>query len=38
LCNRLVVCKDCNFCTPEKRQERLHETKEAMKDEYERFR
>jgi radical SAM protein with 4Fe4S-binding SPASM domain len=34
-CNRLVVCKDCNVCTPEKRQERLYEMKEAMKNEYE---
>ena len=34
-CNRLVMCKDCNVCTPEKRQERLYEMKEAMKNEYE---
>ena len=36
-CNRLVVCKDCNVCTPEKRQERLYEMKEAMKNEYESY-
>ena len=32
--NRLVMCKKYN-CTPEYRQERLHETTEGMKNEYE---
>jgi radical SAM protein with 4Fe4S-binding SPASM domain len=34
--NRLVMCKKYN-CTPEYRQERLHETTEGMKSEYERY-
>ena len=34
--NRLVMCKKYN-CTPEYRQERLHETTDGMKSEYERY-
>ena len=34
--NRLVMCKKYN-CTPEYRKERLHETTEGMKNEYERY-
>ena len=34
--NRLVMCKKYN-CTPEYQQERLHETTEGMKSEYERY-
>lgn len=36
-CNRLTMCPNDEGCTPEMRKERIHETIEAMKNEYERW-
>ena len=36
-CIRLVMCEPAISCTPEKQQERLYDTMEAMKQEYERY-